>query len=177
MRNTWLSDLKVALIINTGLSTWCGQHLLMQPFTQPLSKALFQLHNKVCWGASRIFCISTCLNGLMLWSQMLGQIKRNPGSGRYKGQPSNYLQNTLTHGKEIKRMHMLEFCVSMLATLIILRAWCAFNVPCYSYVLQLFNSIVFFFFSLPRGLCNKLREPTVAERTFEPQRKQNVLNF
>lgn len=48
---------------------------------------------------------------------MLGQIKRNPGSERYKGQPSNHLQDMLTHGKEIKCLHMLEFRVSMLAKL------------------------------------------------------------
>lgn len=68
VHNTWLSDLKVALITNTGLSTWCGQHLLIQPFAQPFSKVLFQLHNKVCWRTNRIFHIfslSEC-NGALI---------------------------------------------------------------------------------------------------------------
>lgn len=39
-------------------------------------------------------------------------------------------------------------CQHACETLIILRARCAFNVPCYSYVLQLFSSIVFFLFSV-----------------------------
>lgn len=33
-----------------------------------------------------------------------------------------------------------------------------------------------FFFSFLTGLCSELQEPTVAERTFEPLQKHNVLN-
>lgn len=32
------------------------------------------------------------------------------------------------------------------------------------------------FLSFLTGLCSELQEPTVAERTFEPQQKHNVLN-
>lgn len=69
-----------------------------------------------------------------------------------------------------------RFVLARLQILIILRARCTFEVACYSYVLQQCSGVGFLFFSSPRGLCNKLGEPTVAGRTFEPLRKQNVLN-
>lgn len=44
-----------------------------------------------------------------------------------------------------------------------------------SHIMVVFVIFVFFF-SLPTGLCHKLRKPTVAEQTLAPLQKQNMLN-